>query len=156
MERIIDAIELRTDVVKVVLKSVPDSPGTVGSIFTALGEGGFNVELITQTGAAKDLCDVAFTVQAVEAERVLDYLRERLIQLGAKGVLIDKNLALIVLFGAKLSTTPALAGRVFSLLGRLGISVETINAGLMTLAFLVPKKRAEGAVKGLKELFGLS
>jgi aspartate kinase len=156
MERLIDSLELRTDLVKVILKSVPDRPGTAGGIFTKLGEQGFNVEAISQTGAAGDRCDVTFAVRDTEAPAVLEYLHGQLTALDAKGVLIDKNLALIVLFGERLATTPGVAGQVFSLLGQQGINIEVISAGLVSLAMMVPKSRAEAAVKAIRAGFGLS
>jgi len=156
MERVIDSIVVRTDLAKIVLKSVPDKPGTVGDIFTKLGELGYNVEAIAQTGAAKDRCDVTFAVQANEAQMILEYLHQRLEAWDAKGVLVDRNLALIVLFGQKLATMPGIAGRVFGILGGAKVNIDMISAGLMSLSLMVPRDRAEAALRAIKEGFELA
>lgn len=156
MQPVIDTIELRTDLARVTLKGLPDRPGVVSGVFTALGELGFNVETISQVGAARDRCDIAFAIQASQSEAVLEHLHGRLTELDARGVLVDKSLALIVLSGEKLATTPGIAGRAFGILGRLGVNIEVISAGLFSLALMVPRDRAPAAAQALKEGLGLN
>ena len=145
MNEIIDDIELRTDLAKVTMKSVPDKPGAASLIFSSLGEAGFNVDMIAQTGTVKERCDISFTIKVDEAEMVIEHLRQKLPELSATGVLIDKNVAMLTIFGRELIHTPGIAGKVFTILAKKGINIEMISAGLTMLSCIVPKDKAEEA-----------
>jgi len=150
MNKIFEDIELRTDLVKVTMKSVPDKPGTASLIFSSLGEAGFNVETIAQTSTTREHCDIAFTVKADEIEKVLAHLKEKLTAIKAADILVDRNVAMISIFGKELAHTPGIAGKVFSILAKRGINIEMISASLTVLSCLVPKDRAEDAVRAIK------
>lgn len=150
MNNIIEDIELRTDLAKVTLKSVIDKPGMASLIFSSLGEAGFNVEMIAQTGTVKDRCDISFTIKTEESEMVIEHLRQKLPDLSATGVLVDKNVAMLTIFGRDLVRTPGIAGKVFAVLAQNGINIEMISASLTTLSCLVPKDRANDAMDAIK------
>ncbi|MEO0113951.1 MAG: ACT domain-containing protein [candidate division WOR-3 bacterium] len=150
MNKVFENIELRTNLVKIVLKSVPDKPGTASQIFSSLGEAGFNVEMITQTSTTKEHCDIAFTIKADETEKVLQHLKEKLPEIKVSDILVDRNVAMISIFGKELAHTPGIAGRVFSILAQKGINIEMISASLTVLSCLVQKDFAEAAVVAIK------
>ena len=150
MDQIIEDIELRTDLTKVTMKSVPDKPGAASLIFSSLGEAGFNVEMIAQTGTVKGRCDISFAIKADEAEMVIEHLRQKLSEVSATGVLIDKNVAMLTIFGKELAQMPGFAGKVFSILAKKGINIEMISGGLTTLSCLIPKNLASEALEAIK------
>jgi aspartate kinase len=150
MNNIIEDIELRADLAKVTLKSVVDKPGMASLIFSSLGEAGFNVDMIAQTGTVKDRCDISFTTKAEESPMVIEHLRQKLPDLSATSVLVDKNVAMLTIFGKELVRTPGIAGKIFSILAQNGINIEMISASLTTLSCLVPKDRASDALDAIK------
>jgi aspartate kinase len=150
MNKIIEDIELRADLAKVTIKSVPDKPGAASLIFSSLGEAGFNVEMIAQIGTVKDWCDISFTIKADESEKVLEYLRRKLPDFSATAVLIDKNVAMLTFLGKNLAHTPGIAGKIFSILAQKGINIEMISASLTILSCLVPKDKATEAMNAIK------
>lgn len=153
MNKIFEDIELRTDLVKVTLKSVPDKLGTAGLIFSSLGEAGFNVEMIAQTGTVKDYCDISFVVKEDETEIVLEHLRQKLAEISAQSILVDRNVAMISIFGRELAHTPGIAGRIFTALSQKKINIEMITASLTVLSCLVAKDRAQDAIDAIKAEF---
>jgi aspartate kinase len=154
MNKIIEDIELRTDLAKVTMKSVLDKPGMAGQIFSSLGEAGFNVEMIAQTGTIKDRCDISFTVKEGEVDMVLQHLRNKLVAVTATGVLVDKNVAMLTIFDKELANTPGIAGKIFSILAQVRINIDMISASLTTLSCLVPKDRANDAMDAIKAEMG--
>ncbi|MFB0509949.1 MAG: ACT domain-containing protein [bacterium] len=150
MSNLIEDIELRTNLAKITMKSVFDRPGIASLIFSSLGEAGFNVETIAQTGTTKDRCDISFTVKDDEVDMVLEHLRKKLTDISATGVLVDKNVALVTIFGKELVHTPGFAGRVFSILANKGINIEMISASLSILSCIIPKDKASEAMETIK------
>jgi aspartate kinase len=151
MEKIIDEINVKTDLAKIIIHSVPDIPGSASKIFSILGEAGFNIETITQISTSKNYCDVAFTIKEAEAEKVIEYLQLKLRDLRATDFAIDKNIALVTLFGQKIASTPGIAAKVFSAVGSIGVNIENISASLMMISFLIPKNKSEAAVDAIKK-----
>lgn len=150
MDKIIEDIEVRTDLAKVTMKSVLDQPGTAARIFSNLGEAGFNVEMIAQTGTIKNRCDISFTIKAIEVDMVLQHLRNKLSEVSATGILVDKNVAMLTIYSKGFAGTPGIAGKIFSILGQNGINIDMISASLTTLSCLVPKDRANDALDAIK------
>jgi len=155
MDKLVENLEVRTDLVKIIIKSLPDKPGMIGNVFTRLGEAEFNVEAFAQAVTSAERCDVAFAVRNEEGPAVLAYVYKQLEALDARGVIADKNLALLVLNGEKLAATPGISGKVFSILGQLGINIEVITGGHRSLAVMIPRDRADEAARAIRAGFGL-
>ncbi|MEO0075778.1 MAG: ACT domain-containing protein [candidate division WOR-3 bacterium] len=153
MEQIIQEISAKSDLAKIIIHSVPDIPGSASKIFSILGEAGFNVETITQISTRKNYCDIAFTIQESETTRVIEYLQMKLRDLRPTDFDIDKDVALITLFGPKIASTPGIAGKVFKIVSELGVNIENISASLMMISFLVPKHKVEPVIQALRQEF---
>lgn len=153
MEQIIQEISAKSDLAKIIIHSVPDIPGSASKIFSILGEAGFNVETITQISTRKNYCDIAFTIQESETTRVIEYLQMKLRDLRPTDFDIDKDVALITLFGPKIASTPGIAGKVFKIVSELGVNIENISASLMMISFLVPKHKVESVIQALRKEF---
>lgn len=153
MEKIIDEISAKSDLAKIIIHSVPDIPGSASKIFSILGEAGFNVETITQISTRKNYCDIAFTIQEGETNRVIEYLQKKLRDLRPTDIDVNKDVALITLFGAKIASTPGVAGKVFKIVSGLGVNIENISASLMMISFLVPKHKVESVIQALRQEF---
>ena len=155
MEKPIDSIELRTDMVRVIMTSLTDRPGVAAGIFTRLGEAGFNVEVISQTGAAIGHCDIAMAVEESESERILDFLRKHQDEIGARGLLLERNLAMIGVFGHRLAASAGTAGQIFKILSDMGINIEVISAGPVSMTLMLPRSQGQRACDAIRDAFGL-
>lgn len=154
MEKVVEEIGLKTGLARVVVKGVADKPGTAGRIFSLLGEAGFNLELIAQTGVGHNRADISFALSRVEAPRAVELLKERRRELGAKEVTWEPGLSMLTIYGRGLAATPGLAGRVFSCLAEKGINIELISASLTMLGLLIREERAQEARSLVGSLFG--
>lgn len=153
MEKTIEEINAKTDLAKITITSVPDEVGAASELFSLIGEAGFNIETITQLSTKKHYCDIAFTIKEAEVEQVLEYLLQKRAGFKVSDAIIDKNVALITIFGKKIATTPGIAGKIFATVSKKGINIENITAGLMMITFLVPKDRANEVIQSLKQEF---
>jgi aspartate kinase len=153
MEKVIEQISAKTDLAKVTITSVPDTPGIASELFSLLGEAGFNLETITQVSTSKNVCDVSFTINEKEVDEVVEYLHTKVEHFHVKDVIVNKNIALITIYGEKIAKTPGIAGKIFSNVAKRAVNIENITASLMMISFLVPKNRADEVVDSLKQEF---
>ncbi len=153
MEKIIEGITVKTDLAKVMITSVPDTPGSASTLFSNLGEAGFNIETITQNSTAKNFCDITFTIKESEAEEVVDYIRNKLEDFQTTDIITNKNIALITIYGEKIAKTPGVAGKIFSTVAEQKINIENITAGMTMISFVVPKDKSDNVVNAIKAKF---
>ena len=145
-----------TKVVKVTLRGVPDQPGMAAGIFSALGEEGVNVELITASAIGGGRSDVAFVVRQPDLDSAFEKVQRLKNDLKAAGVDQDPNVAIVAMHVAELVQTPGTAGRMFAALSGRGINIDMISTSMASITCLIPENRVEDAVRVLEEEFGKS
>jgi len=149
----IDKIEQSTNIAKVTLRGVVDRYGIAADIFSALGEHGLNVELISTSSTGRGRADISFAVLQTDLDEVVRLLDATKSNFGAHEILVDRNCALLTIYGAKLATTPGVAGRIFKVLSDNGINIDMISASLSVLSIVVEKAKVAAAAEAIKQEF---
>ena len=144
------------EITKIILEGVPDRPGIAAEIFGALGNRGFNVELVVSTGGTVGRADISFAVARNEEEQILRALETIREEVGARALHADSDVALVSIVGQHLSTEPGIAGRMFSALSGRGINIEIISTSMSSVTCLIEGTLADQAIEALKIEFGLS
>jgi len=155
MNKIIGNIDLNMGIAKVTLHRVFDRHGIAAEIFGALGQHGFNIEAISTTQLRRNRADISFAVREPDLEpitRILQSIKDRF---GAKTIGIDKDRALIGIYGSEQFANPGMVGRIFSKFAELGINIEMISASLSTLTIVIKKDKADQAVEAIKKEFAV-
>jgi aspartate kinase len=153
MSDVIDKIEHNTKIAKVTLHNVIDRPGVAAEIFSALGEHGLNVELISTSSAGRGRADIAFAVLDVDLTDVAKLLEAIKGNFGAHDIAVDRDHALITIYGTRLATTPGAAGKIFKVLSENGINIDMISASLTVLSLVVDKSKVDRAVEAIEKEF---
>lgn len=143
------------DVTKITLEGVPDRPGIAAEVFGALGQLGFNVELVVSTGGSHGTADISLAVARGQEREILNALESIRREVGARGLHRNSKVALISLVGQSLSTEPGTAGRMFGALSRSGVNIEVISTSLFSVTCMIEEQFAEQALTALREEFGL-
>ena len=144
-------VTVKTDVVRITVRSVTNKPGVAGTIFTDIARFGFTVDSISQTDAGGDDCDITFTVPESQSELVLEHIESRLAEYGAVSVVIDTDVALLTIADEGISRDPRRLSEVFSALARLDINILAISTGTSTANCLIPRHRAGEAVRAIEQ-----
>jgi len=152
MGKNINNINYNTGIAKVTLHSVVDRQGTAGEIFGALGQQGLNVELISTNSLGHGRADVSFAVLETYLDEVCKTLETVKDKFGTKKIIIDRDCAMITIYGGMLSATPGIAGKVFSELSDRKINIEMISASLSAVSIVVKKERVSEAVEAIRAL----
>lgn len=128
-------------------------------IFTTLADGGISVFMVAQTSSETSTSICMTPDDARRACRLLDEEFGREIADGAMNpaVLLD-GLATVAVVGEGMKRTPGIAGKLFSVLGRNGISVSAVAQGAleMNLSFVVDRPLLRKALNVLHDSFFLS
>lgn len=146
-------VEANKEVIKVVIRGIPDQPGIAAEIFGDLGMKGFNVELAVSTGGARGTADICLAVASNQKDEVVRTLKDGQGDLGAADVVTDEAVALVSVVGSNLSKIPGVAGRMFKSLSARGINIEIISTSLSSVTCLIPEGKAEEALVALEGEF---
>lgn len=155
MEKIIEGLEYKTKLAKITMRGVIDRPGVAAEVFSALGQHGLNVEFISTSSVGHGRAEIMFAVMVSEMDNVINVLELVKEKFGTREISVDKECALITLYGSLLATTPGIAGKIFSRLAEHKINIEMINASLSGLSIVVKKENIMEAVGAIRTEFGV-
>jgi aspartate kinase len=147
MGEIIDRVEHNTKIAKVTLCKVVDRPGVAAEVFSALGEHGLNVELISTSSTGRGRSDISLAVLETDLNDVVKLFETIKSNFGAQDINVDKDCALITIYGARLATTPGVAGKIFKVLSENGINIDMISASLTVLSLVIEQGRVTDALE---------
>jgi len=137
----------RTDVAKITLNSTPDRPGIGAQIFGALWSYDINVELVSSAPAPEGRADVTLVVGKDHLNPAILKLQKIKEELDAKDLTVDQDVAIVTVSHPKLSRTPGIAAKVFSLLSQADINVEAISTSTTSIACVIREKEEQRAVE---------
>ncbi|HVL87787.1 MAG TPA: aspartate kinase, partial [Candidatus Thermoplasmatota archaeon] len=124
------------------------TPGIGRRVFTALGDAGVNVYNMAASQAS-----FALLVNGADLETGLAALAG--VDGVVRGVETIRDRTLVCFVGQAIGSTPGVAGKIFSTVGRAGVNVEMIMVGAsdMALNFVVPTTQRTQAVRALHAEF---
>ncbi len=146
----------------IVTVSGPTMVGVIGvnrRIFACLARNGVSVFMVVQTSSETNTSLCVTPEDGMKACRALDAEFAAEINDGAMNpARLEEGLATVAVVGEDMKRAPGIAGKLFSVLGRNGISVSAIGQGApeMNISFVVPHKLLRKALNVLHTSFFLS
>lgn len=139
-----------TDVARVSIIGLPDTPGIAFKVFSKLAQKNINVDIILQSVGRDGTKDITFTVPADAA----DDAKEAMGTLSSyKDIVIDTDVAKVSLVGAGMETHPATASRMFEALYSADVNIQMISTSEIKISVLIEKGAADKAVKAVHNAF---
>ncbi len=146
----------------VVTVSGPAMVGVIGvnrRIFTTLAAGGISVFMVAQNSSETSTSICMTPSDAPRACALLDAEFATEIADGAMNpAQLDESLASVAVVGERMRHLPGIAGKLFSVLGRNGISISAVAMGgqEMNLSFVVERSQLRKTLNVLHDSFFLS
>jgi aspartate kinase len=140
---------------RLVLRGVPDKPGVAARIFGALDERHIVVDIIVQTAQQDGRADLSFTVGRADLPATREAMDRLVPELGLRGVESDDQIAKISIVGVGMRNHSGVAARMFEVLGKEGINIQSISTSEIKVSCVVASKYTELAVRALHTAFGL-
>jgi len=154
-EPIITGISYDKNQVKFSVTDVPDRPGVAAKIFGELAKENVNVDMIIQSAARNKHNDISFTTSHNVFNKVLKILEKVKTELGASGIIYDKDVCKVSIIGTGMRSYPGIAARMFKALAAQKINIEMISTSEIKISCIIKRKLLTKAMKALhKEFFG--
>lgn len=142
--------------------SGPTMVGVIGvnrRIFATLAAGGISVFMVAQTSSETSTSICMLPADAPRACRLLDAEFDKEIAEGAMNPCqLLEGLATVAIVGEGMKRSPGIAGKLFSVLGRNGISISAVAFGALetNLSFVVDRTLLRKSLNVLHDSFFLS
>lgn len=144
-----------TDVAKITVRRVPDSPGIAAKIFEPLAEGGISVDTIVQNASEGHLTDLTFTLSRGDLRKAEALMPGICEGVGAPEYAADGNLGKVSIVGVGIQTAHGYAARMFRALFDAGINIELISTSEIRLTCIIDAEKVPDAVRALHAAFEL-
>jgi aspartate kinase len=133
---------------RVVVKNIPDKPGSAAKLFGELAARSISVDMIIQSYTGVLTNDIAFTINSSDAAKVSGVID------GMFGeVEIADNFAKVSIIGAGMIDRPGIAAVMFETLAAQEINIAMISTSEIKISCLVDKSDARKALKALHGAF---
>ena len=155
--KVVAGVAYSRDEAKMTLLSVADRPGIAATIFTALSDGGVNVDMIVQNISEEGRTDMTFscpTDQVARAERALADTKEKGV-LNFAELVADTDVAKVSVVGIGMRSHTGVAAKMFKVLSDEGINIKVITTSEIKISVLIDRKYMELAVQALHDAFEL-
>jgi aspartate kinase len=140
---------------KVTVLGVPDQPGVSAALFEPLAAHHVVVDMIVQNTSTEGHTDISFTVPKADMTTSEHIVGQVAIEIGAKGVTHDAEIAKVSIVGAGMKTSPGIAAKMFRTLADEDINIEMISTSTIRISVVVALSDLERAARSLHTAFGL-
>ena len=150
---LISGVAKDTDVARISVIGVPNTPGIAFKMFSKLSAKDINVDIILQSIGHDGKKDISFTVAKDRGEEAVEALRDYVDDFGAKEILYDDNVAKISIVGAGMESHAGVATKMFEALYDAQINIQMISTSEIKTSVLIDAKYADKAVAAIHEKF---
>ncbi|WP_298913436.1 aspartate kinase [uncultured Roseobacter sp.] len=154
---VVAGVAFSRDEAKMTLVSVADRPGIAAKIFTALSDGGVNVDMIVQNIAEEGRTDMTWscpTDQVARAQKAVEDAKTDGI-INYQEVIADRDVAKVSVVGIGMRSHTGVAAKMFEVLSAEGINIQVITTSEIKISVLIDRKYMELAVQALHDAFEL-
>lgn len=130
--------------------------GASSAIFSALAKAGVNVKFIAQTSSEYA---ISFAVSAKDSEKVSEVINGFVVNNPLMPLddvmVVNREVAIVTVYGSKMKNIPGVSGKVFSLLGAAGVNVIASAQGgeELSISVVLDVSDLDKAQKGLSILY---
>ncbi|WP_135549830.1 aspartate kinase [Paenibacillus cymbidii] len=152
---VVSGIAYDKNVGRISILGVPEKPGQLAKVFTALAKEQINVDIIVQGGVMNGAADTSFTValgDVEKAQQVLDSIKE---EVGFRELASESNLVKVSIVGAGMVSNSGVAARMFEAISALGISINMVSTSEIKVSCVIDKSRLNEVVQALHTAYGL-
>lgn len=137
------------------LVGLPDQPGVMSSLFTALSSARIPVDMVVQNVGREGHANVSFTVAEDELPAAIQVVEATAKHLGAQAVNTRTGLSKVSIVGHGMQTHTGVAARMFQVLSQHRININVVTTSEIKISVLIDRDRCNDAVLAVHEGFEL-
>ena len=145
-----------SDVAKITLTQAPDKPGIGAQIFGSLWSHGLNVQLIVSSASTEGKVNITFAISKNDLDHAIVELKSIKEEIGAQGLDIDPDVALLTISHPQLAQTPGVGNKIFGSLSKVSVNVDAVSSSANSMTCMIRTCELPKAMETLKQAFGLS
>jgi aspartate kinase len=139
----------------VALKQVPDHPGVVAALFSAVGAANIVVDDIIQNVMEDKTASISFTVEHGDVADLKPVVEAQIKTMGGGIASYDTNLAKVSVVGVGMKQSTGVAAKMFGALAKEKINIQNISTSEIRISCLIAKEDAEKALRAVHAAFDL-
>jgi aspartate kinase len=132
--------------------------GVAGHVFSKLAEAGVNIIMISQASSESNISILVEEAHLSSALTALHQLKSEFEGNVIREITCDEDVSAIAVVGSGMAGNPGIAGRIFSSIGKIHVSITMISQGSSeyNVSFVVRRNAAKNVVTALHDEFKLS
>ncbi len=141
-----------TDVARISVTKIPNTPGVAFKLFDILAKHKINVDIILQSVGRDSTKDITFTVAKGNAEETVECVK-KVFDIEDKDIICDTSVAKISIVGAGMESHPGTASKMFEALYERDINIDMIATSEIKISVLIDLPDADRAVSAIHKAF---
>ena len=141
-----------TDVARISVTKIPNTPGVTFKLFDALAKRKINVDIILQSIGRDSTKDITFTVAKGNADETIECVKN-LFDIEDENIICDTSVAKISIVGAGMESHPGTASKMFEALYERDINIDMIATSEIKISVLIDLEDADRAVSAIHKAF---
>lgn len=151
---IVRGIAYEKNVAKISIHGVPEKPGQLAKVFTALANEQIDVDIIVQSGV-QDLADFSFSVGMDDLDKAMSIISDIKPVIGYREATSETGLLKVSIVGAGMVSNPGVAARMFEAISDLGISINMVSTSEIKISCVIKNERLNEVIQALHTAYGL-
>lgn len=143
------------DEARITVLGVPDVPGKIRMIFSAIADRKIAVDMVVQNVGTEGRADVSFTVPQHELSATLAAVESVMETIGAEGITHDDQVSKVSVVGQNMAQQTSVASRMFRALADSDVNIQMITTSEIKISALVPKSQALVGLRAVHQEFSL-
>ena len=141
-----------TDVARISVTKIPNTPGVAFKLFDVLAKHKINVDIILQSIGRDSTKDITFTVSKSNADETLECVKA-IFDINDEDIICDTTVAKISIVGAGMESHPGTASKMFEALYERDINIDMIATSEIKISVLINLEDADRAVSAIHKAF---
>ena len=141
-----------TDVARISVTKIPNTPGVAFKLFDVLAKHKINVDIILQSVGRDGTKDITFTVSKSNADETLECVKN-VFDIEDEAIICDTSVAKISIVGAGMESHPGTASKMFEALYERDINIDMIATSEIKISVLIDLEDADRAVSAIHKAF---
>lgn len=141
-----------TDVARISVTKIPNTPGIAFKLFDALAKHKINVDIILQSVGRDATKDITFTVSKGNADETIECVK-KVFDIDDSNIICDTSVAKISIVGAGMESHPGTASKMFEALYERDINIDMIATSEIKISVLINLEDADRAVSAIHKAF---
>lgn len=152
---VVSGIAYDKNVARISILGVPEKPGQLAKVFTALANEKIDVDIIVQSGVQDGSADFSFSVGLHDVEKTMGTLAGIKEDVGYRTATSETGLVKVSIVGAGMVSNPGVAAKMFEVISSLGISINMVSTSEIKVSCVIPNDRLNEVIQALHTAYGL-